>query len=163
MIQVLKNKLKNQKGFTLIELLAVIVILGILAAIAIPSINNIIQKSRMDSVKSDAIAVYNAAKLFASQHEGVKSFTGKNMQGGNEVGATPATNYTSADSVLDNTSLTGISVAVQDDGSLKLTATGTAGSITVNISGATYKDLTTDTNWSQAPTNNAITVPKASS
>ncbi len=40
----LKKLLKNQKGFTLVELLAVIVILGIIAAIAIPSIGNIIDK-----------------------------------------------------------------------------------------------------------------------
>ncbi|WMM91267.1 prepilin-type N-terminal cleavage/methylation domain-containing protein, partial [Heyndrickxia coagulans] len=33
-----RKLLKNQKGFTLIELLAVIVILAIIAAIAIPAI-----------------------------------------------------------------------------------------------------------------------------
>ena len=36
----------NKKGFTLIELLAVIVIMGILMAIAIPSINLVITNSR---------------------------------------------------------------------------------------------------------------------
>ena len=39
----IQGLLKNEKGFTLIELLAVIVILGIIAAIAIPSIGGIIQ------------------------------------------------------------------------------------------------------------------------
>ena len=42
---------KNQKGLTLIELLAVIVILGIIAAIAVPSISGTINKTK---VKADA-------------------------------------------------------------------------------------------------------------
>ena len=49
--------MKNEKGFTLIELLAVIVIMGILMAIAIPSINLIIMDARKD--------IYvNSAKTF---------------------------------------------------------------------------------------------------
>ena len=36
----------NKKGFTLVELLAVIVILGVLLLIAVPSVNNIINNSR---------------------------------------------------------------------------------------------------------------------
>ena len=40
--------MKNEKGFTLIELLAVIVIMGILMDVAIPSINLIIIDSRKD-------------------------------------------------------------------------------------------------------------------
>ena len=41
--------MKNNKGFTLVELLAVIVIMGILMMIAIPSITKTIEKSRKDS------------------------------------------------------------------------------------------------------------------
>ena len=47
MIKKMRERLTNQKGLTLIELLAVIVILGIIAAIAIPSIGNIIQNSKI--------------------------------------------------------------------------------------------------------------------
>lgn len=42
--------LKNKKGFTLIELLAVIVILAILMAIAIPKVTQYITRSRKDSL-----------------------------------------------------------------------------------------------------------------
>jgi prepilin-type N-terminal cleavage/methylation domain-containing protein len=42
----LKTKLKNQKGFTLIEIIAVLVILGILAAIAVPKYLDMAEEAR---------------------------------------------------------------------------------------------------------------------
>jgi type IV pilus assembly protein PilA len=66
----LKRFIKNERGLTLIELLAVIVILGIIAAIAIPSIGGLINKTKEDAIKADAVQVLNAAKLYVSTNAG---------------------------------------------------------------------------------------------
>ncbi|MGG3209654.1 prepilin-type N-terminal cleavage/methylation domain-containing protein [Geobacillus stearothermophilus] len=59
-----KRVLKNERGLTLIELLAVIVILGIVAAIAIPAIGGLINKSKDDAKIAEGIQIINAAKLY---------------------------------------------------------------------------------------------------
>jgi type IV pilus assembly protein PilA len=63
MLQKMKKRIKNQRGMTLVELLAVIVILGIISAIAVPSIGGIIEKTKKDAKVAEAIQIINAAKL----------------------------------------------------------------------------------------------------
>lgn len=70
----LKRFLKNEKGLTLIELLAVVVILGIIAAIAVPAIGKIIDDSREKAVVSDALQIINAAKIAKAANPKVDTF-----------------------------------------------------------------------------------------
>jgi len=60
--------LKKEKGFTLVELLAVIVILGIIAAIAVPMIGNVINDSKDKAILADAQTILNGAKLAHSSN-----------------------------------------------------------------------------------------------
>lgn len=68
MLEFLKRRFRNEKGLSLVELLAVIVILGIVAAIAIPAIGNIIESSRVKAAKADAANVFSAAQIYFTEN-----------------------------------------------------------------------------------------------
>jgi type IV pilus assembly protein PilA len=74
----MKRLVKNERGLTLIELLAVIVILGIIAAIAIPAIGGLIDNSKKDAHVSNAQQMINAAKIAVTADKDLIPDNGKN-------------------------------------------------------------------------------------
>ncbi|HEY7233543.1 MAG TPA: prepilin-type N-terminal cleavage/methylation domain-containing protein, partial [Gemmatimonadaceae bacterium] len=62
----MSNMLRARKGFTLIELLIVVVIIGILAAIAIPKFANTKNKAYVTAMKSDLRNLVTAEEAFFS-------------------------------------------------------------------------------------------------
>jgi type IV pilus assembly protein PilA len=70
MLRKLRERVQEEKGFTLIELLVVILIIGILAAIAIPSFLNQRSKGNDAEAKSSAVTAAQAAETCATDNNG---------------------------------------------------------------------------------------------
>ena len=70
-----------RKGFTLIELLIVVVIIGILAAIAIPKFANTKEKAYLASMKSDLRNMATAEEAYFADFQLYASGTGSNVGG----------------------------------------------------------------------------------
>ncbi|MET3574638.1 prepilin-type N-terminal cleavage/methylation domain-containing protein [Bhargavaea ullalensis] len=140
-----KNKLKEEKGLTLIELLAVIVILGIIAAIAIPAIGNIIENSRYNAVKGDALNVLSAAQIYYSE-------TKTDTEGDVSVDKLKTDGYLETAGKIPDTA------TVSKASPRKLTAKDVkySGDKTITFNGATTDDINKDDQKGSAPSINAI-------
>jgi type II secretion system protein G len=88
--------MSNRKGFTLIELLIVVVIIGILAAIAIPKFAATKDKAKLASVKTDVRNMMTAEEAYFSDYATYGTFaqlqTASNysLSSGNSAATAPA-------------------------------------------------------------------------
>jgi len=77
----MRRRLAEKSGFTLVELLIVIIILGVLAAIAIPQFSSSTDDAKLSSLDTNLAEMRNAVEIYYHQHGAVYPGARKHTDG----------------------------------------------------------------------------------
>jgi len=138
--------MNSRKGFTLVELMVVILIVGILAAVAIPLMQGRIDKAKWSEANATAGTIRTAIRAYSAE---TSVLTAQGLAGTTlDTGATQSalgftasdlegTYFTASDYTIDSVNANGIAAVTVTGGSK---ADSPAGSYTLSVAGAWTKN-----------------------
>ncbi len=129
--------LRAKKGFTLVELIVVIAIIGVLAAILVPTMMGMVTKSRVTSVDSTAKSLADTVVTWMSE---VEANGGKIPGGAGTVYTITISNTGATNSDFDAADVAKLTQRITDDYSLTANSHGTVYIKDRKVLGAVYYD-----------------------